>query len=351
MSEQNRDSLENFFRERAQNYNLEFNEADWQKLEMQLDQELPVAFSFFAFIKKFWLIPVLLLLIPTLWFTLTHIGNEKPNISSQIEKINEGQSKLDYSPADTFAKLDKQESSTSTIKYDQQDLSKLEADKSSQEMNYIESNNEENQNEAFVSAPSGETEEENNKKTDAAVYSVLENGAESDKTEAGNSSQEITYIDSSNEENQNEAFVIVPPGKTEEEYNKKTNVIGYAVLENGAGSDKTESDLMLHFLFPITPEPAINEINSIEIEKGEIIKGNSSKTAKRSELLIGVGYSPDFSTVGIGNFVAPGSRWNIALEYGFSKRFMINTGVVWVQNKYEAYGEDYHFVLKRKLKT
>jgi hypothetical protein len=56
----------------------------------------------------------------------------------------------------------------------------------------------------------------------------------------------------------------------------------------------------------------------------------------------GVGISPDFSTVGLGNFIAPGFRWNFMGEIGFSRRFFINTGIIYVKNKYEAYGEDYH---------
>jgi hypothetical protein len=57
---------------------------------------------------------------------------------------------------------------------------------------------------------------------------------------------------------------------------------------------------------------------------------------------MGIGFSPDFSTVGLGNFVAPGIRWNAMFEVGLSGRFFMNTGIVWVKNKYEAYGEDYH---------
>ncbi len=38
MSKQDRDRLEDFFRKGIQNYNFEYNENDWKKLEAKLDQ-------------------------------------------------------------------------------------------------------------------------------------------------------------------------------------------------------------------------------------------------------------------------------------------------------------------------
>ena len=57
---------------------------------------------------------------------------------------------------------------------------------------------------------------------------------------------------------------------------------------------------------------------------------------------LGLGYSPDFSTVGLGNFTSPGARWEFVAEVGFTPRLLLQTGITKVHNKYTAYGEDYH---------
>ncbi len=124
--------------------------------------------------------------------------------------------------------------------------------------------------------------------------------------------------------------------------NKNVNEIGYVVFENGASNRGQILYSRLHFLSPIPPKSKLNprkiqiihdEQSSSEIKPGKI---------NNSYFSLGVGYSPDFSTVGIGNFIAPGSRWTIIAEYSFLNRFSINTGVVFVSNQYEAYGKDYN---------
>ena len=286
MSEQNKDSIENFFRERAQNHNIEFNESDWMKLEKQLDQELPVGFSFLRFLKKFWVVPLLALLIPSIWFTLKIPGNGNNRISGENQlTVIEDKAQLTDSPENTVTDMYLHETGNYSEQHIQQEVVRTETDVSSINNNYAESNNKEDQN--------------------------------------------MTIVDFAS-------------GKSTQKSDKKTDVIGYAVLENGAESGITQLDLMLHFLYPLVPGHTINHPSIISIEGKESINEVSPKIEKRSGLYAGIGYSPDFSTVGIGNFVAPGSRWNFLLEYGFSNRFFINTGVVWVQNQYEAYGEDYH---------
>jgi hypothetical protein len=116
---------------------------------------------------------------------------------------------------------------------------------------------------------------------------------------------------------------------------------GQVVLGEGVETDRHSSSKQLLFLFSIPPDFIIDapSQNVESVEKHSEILPNQAKT---SFFKLGIGYSPDFSTVGIGNFVAPGSRWTFVAEYGFLKRFVLSTGVVLVNNKYEAYGEDYH---------
>ena len=116
----------------------------------------------------------------------------------------------------------------------------------------------------------------------------------------------------------------------------------YAVFENGAERKGHFLYSGLHFLLPISPDTDLHPGNMrTDIHKVPIIVPKGHKKSK-SYFSFGLGYSPDFSTVGLGNFVAPGSRWNIFIEYSFLNRLSLNTGVVLVNNKYEAYGDDYH---------
>jgi hypothetical protein len=114
---------------------------------------------------------------------------------------------------------------------------------------------------------------------------------------------------------------------------------GYVVSENGAEALGLSEASQLHFLIPIAPSHAINHIDPTDIEKVPV---EDRKIKKRSSFIIGIGYSPDFSTVGLDNYVAPGSRWKVYLEYNFKNIIALSTGAEWVNNKYEADGDEYH---------
>ena len=76
MKEQNRDNLEHFFREGAQNYNLEFAEGDWLKLKDQLDKEMPAPPAWLNFLRRFWLVMLVFLLLPIGWLSYSLLLNK-----------------------------------------------------------------------------------------------------------------------------------------------------------------------------------------------------------------------------------------------------------------------------------
>ncbi|MCK5369670.1 MAG: hypothetical protein KAQ62_14010, partial [Cyclobacteriaceae bacterium] len=90
MSKQNKDSLEDFFRERAQSYNLEFNEGDWNMLKEQLDKELPVVTTFWTSLKKYWIVPALLLLTSISWLLYDQLteNNQGIETASILKELN-----------------------------------------------------------------------------------------------------------------------------------------------------------------------------------------------------------------------------------------------------------------------
>ena len=275
MSKQNKDSLEYFFRERAQSYNLEFNEGDWNMLEAQLDKELPVVTTFWTSLKKYWIVPALLLLTPISWLLYDQLTEYNQGI--ETASILKG---LDNKPIE--------KSNSESIKTHYQDGSS-EDDVSSDSKT----------NNSFFNNPSNQSQDN-----------------------AYNNTESIYNLESYE--------------------NSKNKDIGYVVSENGAESGIGIISFQLPFLSPIAPGFSIDKILTADPEEIESVHKISPTKTKKTSLNLGIGYSPDFSTVGIGNFVSPGSRWAVIGEFGFSKRFLLNTGIVWVSNKYEAYGEDYH---------
>ena len=293
MNEPNKDSLENFFRERAQRHNLEFNEVDWLNLEKQLDREMPVAFNFFTFLRRFWAITLLLIMIPVGWITYNSIYERRDKDMSAANVISKNSYTEEYINAD-----DHISAAENSDDITNQTLT-AESFSSSELHTYGKDNT------------SVEDESEVDITVDDARIIL---GMESEKTQE---------------------YIVEIEGE-------KSKRIGQVVFEEGAQSDLQVAYTGLLFLSAISPTSLIVE-GSLDkpeatFEESEVVPLKS----KSSYLKIGVGYSPDFSTVGIGNFVSPGSRWKVIFEYAFMKRLAINTGIVLVDNKYEAYGEDYH---------
>lgn len=290
MSHQDKDSLENFFRERTQRHNLEFNEGDWLKLEKQLDREMPVAFTFFSWLKRFWIIPLLLAVVPIAWISYHYINMDGEIIES---------ASIDTSKKTTDEVIIKSDNPVH------------------------ESNNSATTNHASKAQPLFEAE----------LARETNSRSESDEDDTNNSSGASDLIPNTKSEESSKSFV------EPNEANFKN--IGKVVLEEGAETDRHIGSRQLLFLSAIPPDytigPGVHEVKGIE-ETLEVLPYTKNKTFFK----LGVGYSPDLSTVGIGNFASPGSRWAIVGEIGFANRFVLNTGFVYVNNKYKAYGEDYH---------
>jgi hypothetical protein len=272
MSEQSRDNLENFFRDRTQYHNIEFVEDDWLDLKKRLDKEMPVG-GFLAFIRKYWYLPLLLLLFPLAWFSYDQYSEKTGNRAAE-------------------------------------DLTLQVLGESIDDQSVIQNSE--------------------NMKSKAQKQTSVQNSSNSTSASTKSSNTQNLAVGSNTEESH-----IVP----QRAYLSK--VIGYAVGENGAQPYRS-STIELHFLSSIIPASLIEASNANVSFDHEDHDEIISPKQKKLPFTIGVGYSPDFSTVGIGNFVSPGSRWIIAAEYAISNRLLLNTGYVMINNKYEAYGEDYH---------
>lgn len=287
MSPSGKDNLENFFRKGIQNHNPEFNEADWLKMKARLDNEFPVRFAVWPLFRKYWYVPVLLIFIPVSWIAFSEFNTSNDDISNnsisttQQIKASEEQLKSEENAETNRSSYDLKKSEKPIIIKEEKTISKTK----------------------------------------------------STFTASGNlkvhSTRNILTISDDN--------MVASNGDTE-----NTNKIGYVVFENGAEFKGQILNYELHFLVPISPNHELDQGNIIVapyvISKSEIRNNGKLKPY----FSMGLGYSPDFSTVGLGNFSAPGSRLNVLAEFSFLNRWSINTGIVFVNNKYEAYGEDYH---------
>jgi len=289
MNDQNKDNLENFFKEGAQKYSIEFNEGDWRKLEDRLDREMPVAFTFWSFLRKFWPVPLLIALVPAVWYA--YILYSRPAIDNSVNT----EIRREIENGDAPGNISGPKLSEGNVPTE-----KMETSASSQDT---------------FSEISGATED-----PDRNSYTISGNSL--------SSSSDVVLPERSNS------------GKQAVSNARDASLTGdeFIYMDDSYSIHKAG----LPYLYPEPPAPeqvAIKPSNHYEL--GTATENDETGPHKIS-FNTGIGFSPDFSTVGLGNFIKPGFRWNVMLEVEFSKRFSLNTGIVWVKNKYEAIGEEYH---------
>jgi hypothetical protein len=271
MTESNRDNLENFFKKKTGNPDIEFHEADWNKLKAQLDKEMPLVNPFWTFIKK--IAPVLLLTLLT-FFGWKYIIKSNDTIDEKSE------------PKEVYS-----------------DLNSPTAKSRIENKNTIETVRESNEG----------------TKVDATEILQLSNNNKKALT-----NQDIT--------------TTIQPVEVSDANSKN---IGYVVSGNGDEAFRLREASILHFLSPIAPVSLIYPMNPEQPGTTEMEEIKKSPGLK-SSFILGAGYSPDFSTIGLDNFIAPGSRLKLYLEYNYKNTIALSTGLEWVNNKYEAYGYEYH---------
>ena len=293
MSESENNNLDSFFRRRAQQANVEFNESDWLQLEARLNEELPIKSTFWYWLRKHWYAPIMIAFFPFLWLILpdstSSIDEEKYNaIELSVGQMTDNQDRTEL-----------RSDANSIVEPGLKDL--------------IKEDTESNINSSVKSKDINST----------SSWNFGEEQSYTQRSTGKSSSLEIRH--------DKELKTV----KSSEDINDK----GYVVSGNGNEATRLSVASYPHFLTPIVPDlisksEAPESLSQLEIEP-------DSKKHSYSSFIIGVGYSPDFSAVGMNNFIAPGTRWKIDLGYAFSPRFQLLSGVVLVNNKYEAYGDEY----------
>jgi hypothetical protein len=288
MNDQNKDNLEKFFKEGAQKYNIEFNEGDWRKLEARLDREMPVAFTFWSFLRKFWPIPLLIALIPAVWYA--YFLYSRPDIDNSVNT----EMAQEIENGDATGYITGQKLSEAKVPTEQMETSTSSLN--------------------TFSEISGATE-------DPDLNSYTNSGNSLSTRAAG------VLQDRSTSGNQGISNLI--------DVSLTGDALNY--LDNPFSIHRAG----LPYLYPKPPVPERVEIRpSHRFDSGTLTEIDELGT-HRIAFYTGIGFSPDFSTVGLGNYIKPGFRWKVMAEVEFSKRFSLNTGIVWVKNKYEAIGDEY----------
>ena len=295
MSDQNKDSLEKFFKKGAQNYNIEFREGDWEKMEALLDSEMPVAFSLSAFLKKFWPLVALLLVIPLGWYSIDRFSGGRTTAPGNVYQD------------------------------DIMDTNSTSANDRIQE-------------------PQTTSHQLAGSKTKQASDIRLQDSETDVGFKPGFSSLEKTLgVPSSTEIVKNENVIY-----SNQQYESLKGTVQSDEFTSSGTIEKgnINSEYFVYrtpgMLIPLFPGASIGELDDPGRLEARPVIDNPEDERYKISLSLGAGLSPDFSTVGFGNFVSPGVRWNFMAEVGLSRRFMLNTGIIWVKNKYEARGEDYH---------
>lgn len=311
MKEQNKDSLENFFREGAQKYNIEFEEGDWQKLEAQLDKEMPVAFSFRTILKKYWPYAFLLLMMPGAWYTY-----------SSLSRPDSPPHTLESTDQDTRNKGESGTISDPELALEQESESQILNMQEGESSDYDQSFQDE--------------EEVGND-----FYSIAVEGRHENQEMDPKNTREI--VDMADPESEVGAMVISSEESSVYSQENKDNYPTFSSDQANAVSVHQITWLQSAGLpdIKILPQPMEIETFVTPPQEDDTLRKGDAEKDRKVSFYAGVGFSPDFSTVGMGNFIAPGFRWNGMLEIGFAKRFRLNTGIVWIKNKYEAYGEEY----------
>jgi len=295
MNDQNKDSLENFFKKGAQKYDIEFREGDWKKMEALLDSEMPVAFSLSALLKKIWPLVALLLVIPLGWYSFDRFSSDK---ATELGSVYHDDN-IDSNPTTANDQLLESKNTNNQL-VDSKTLTDSEIHTKSSENN-------QGLKPGFSSMW---------KTIDVATFTEM------DKNE------QVIYRNLQNE--------------SLEESFQSGDITSASSREQGTDRSESYAYRVPGMLIPLFPGSAFrNPFEPAQIEARPVVE-DLGNTRYKASLTLGAGFSPDFSTVGLGNFVSPGIRWNFMAEMGVSRRLKINTGITWVKNKYEAKGEDYH---------
>ena len=326
------DSLETFFQKRLEDHNLQYNEAQWKKMDAMLDEARPKGFFWFTRQRLFWIwtgLITLLLINGTLFYfnTKIFVGT---NPTQDQNKATTVQTPTVQPKNNTNQNV--QEKSTQTNSLNQK-KSETTTTKNNNSNNTQELNSQSN---ASSNIPKNDEP----------------NAPASGKDTESQTTPVIPKINHNNNQPDHQGFV---------DNNKRTPI----ALDTTNNPEKnqlvTQADRRNKILLAtLTPQQFVfseanlthqlpQELNRVIVTPNQvdsIKKGQTENILSNLPLVIGVTYSSDFSTTGLNNFTRPGNKWGGYLEYMLSSKFSLQAGAHFGKIYYETTGDEYQVPYK-----
>ncbi|GEM_PF-3121039 len=313
MSKQNKDRLEEFFIKGTQNYNFEFNEGDWKKLEKKLNKVDNGGFvpfwrsnGFKIFLASLAVVIAAILFLP---------------VNKFLDEDDQITEKASTDPRLTIEDSDRLESNDEDVQE-----GRVNNDKDNQRQSAISSGqvpeSKSGDNKLDEENPTINNQFQHQPNNQNSFQGQISDHGNLTLEEEKSSSAGVPSFNKSNEnliygtgQNQYEVYSIVPIGLQENE------IILTGVEIRGLENAGAKEEAVL--------------------TEGELIEEEKDQSIYQPTFSVGITISPDFSTVGIQGYSKPGTRVGGLLTFSLSEKFALRTGAILTQNIYSASGDQY----------
>ncbi len=318
MNDKNKDGLEEFFRKGTQNYQFEFREADWEKLEKKLDQsDKALVYRKLNYRRGLIIAAALLVASMAVYFSLDFGKGKQNRVGLNTESTV---------------------SHPNSMKEDPSSNKILSDTRSIREASGIDEKTFSDQEES----------------ANVARNPVLDNKETTDQHKISNSGQNgIISSDQLAHTSGHKHLKTVEsqPSSAALIRNAEKTTTGRDEMEALGIPDISRQEV--HFLVPrwrgqdleFSGFRTITGIQSFNLAAKNVdladLMPKDNLWANRPFWGIGVTVAPDFSSVGLFDYTPPGKRVGLVISYFIARRFEIGAGLIMTDNKYSAQGDEY----------
>lgn len=342
-----KDGLEEFFQQKVEEYDFDFREEDWQKLEAKLDSaNKPVQRNLFAFLRIAPPIIGLMLLSAAYIATWQHVIYNKE--TKQVNLIEQEVSKDQANPpsvSDTSPEQNLDEIASNTL-----DAQK-DASRPSSQAGILPSTK---NNQEIKPNPNPNTQgEPSSNKVQAEQSPRIANQQNIEEPASTNSIQEIAppQNEPSSEEKYIASFTEVPP-KNEQQRPIRDSAntapsTKHQEINDSADDSKTAKHTKLRRNDFVQTESKSLFLTSPKIQEMVLPEVKTLASKPKAEPApfrrwgLALSFAPDVSLTNTQNLSSPGTKFGILGEYFITRRLSVNTGLVYARVNYQVRGNEY----------
>lgn len=318
-------NLEEFFRKGTSRYDVEFNEADWKKMEAKLDEEL----LWRATVRKKVIrasagIVLLLMLGVTGYLVFTGNDSVDKNLTTEqvTRSVESDEGKLIPLDATTKALNAIDQGQGMNNKTNDDDVAHTN------DSYTLKRDNDENTQQNFRTSPNSST-------ASSGRNNVGDKSLTGSATVSSKSKPESSRDDARSDAGLNTKVASAEPQREPIGSGVKKGPSSTGVHENGSVDPLTDSvsavSRAVDTLHVTTEQPSDDTKDE---EKNNIWE--------RGMLNVALVYAPDFSATGMNGFMAPGHDVGVLAQYQVLNRLYVSTGAIWSTKKYWGYGTEYN---------